>query len=295
MRKFYTYMFTALLFTASSAAQAEEDEGFEQLDILNIEEMEKRIMDKHLEDMTKPVAARPIPKKVAKPVKPQPLIESEIPEYAPPTGTELPDLIARISYLEEQNRNLNGTVTRLEYEIEQLKTAPKQTAEPSEKSLERASQQYVTRPGDVNEQYVIKVEDAAGATEEVDSEERDFDAAVAEISAQNLPAAKDKFKSFITVNPDSERVDEAYFWLGEISMDEADYKSAALNYLKSYKADKNGKRAEEALLKSSTALGKLGKKEEACRNLTTLKAMETLQDLLREQANSEAIKLGCKN
>jgi len=313
MRKLYICLFSAFLIIAASPALAEDDfitDDYENLDVLNIEEMEKHIMDKqnmdrHIEHMQDPKIARLMAKKVSKPQKPtqpSPLIENGLPEYSPPTGSSMPDLVARISYLEEQNRNLNGILARLEHEIEQLKTAPAK----DDKSLKAASEQYVARPGDVNAEYVIKVD---GVTEddgevgvgvdgevggEVDLEEQDFDAAVADISAQKLPAAKDKLKNFITVHPKSERVDEAYFWLGEISVDEADFKSAALNYLKSYKADKNGKRAEEALLKSSTALGKLGKKEEACRNLTQLRKMETLQDLLREQANSEAIKLGCK-
>ena len=69
MQKLHIYLFSAFLFAAATSAQAQDDEAFDQLDVLNIEDMEKRIMDRHLEEMTKPQVARPIPQKVPKPAK----------------------------------------------------------------------------------------------------------------------------------------------------------------------------------------------------------------------------------
>lgn len=287
MQKFYiaTLVGFLALFSGSQVADALEGDddtldmiGFEDVEGLARENYEQQI----LEDEVARQSERTSPK---------------LPSYSPPTGDSLPDLIARIGYLEEEMRNLSGEVTRLEHELEQVQKNNAARVVGNEKSLKGVAGQYIVRPGDVNEEYVIKVEDNdLGADEEdaAELEEADFDAAIADVSEQNLAAAKDKFMAFTTVYPESEKLNEAYFWIGEICMDENDYKGAALNYLRSYKADKEGKRSEEALLKSSTALGKLGKKEEACRNLTTLKTMEGLQEVIKAQANSEAIKLGCE-
>jgi TolA-binding protein len=272
------FIYTLAIFLFANLANA-QDADDEILDVLSAQEMERQIQSRQKIERIQGV-------------------EHEAPalEYSPPSGDSVADLIARLNYMEEEMRNLNGQIANLQHELKNVSTRVDESSK-----LITESEKYVARPGDVNDKYVIKVDGAevqAGEEAEVEDlavkEEEDFNAAISKISAQNLADAKMSFSEFIANYPESEKLADSYFWLGEISMDEAQYKESALNYLKSYKADKQGKRAEEALLKSSTALGKLGKKEEACNNLTTLKNMEGLQDLIKEQATSEAIKLGCK-
>jgi len=270
-------MLSILIF--ANFAQAIEpilDSEDEMLNVLSAQEMERQIQNRSKIERVQNV---------------------QVPElgHASPTGDSLADLIARLGYMEEEIRNLNGQVAELKH---QLKTVNTQIAET--KALAVESEKYITRTGDVNDKYVIKVDGAEGEIASLEAseqdpaalEEADFNAGVAQISEQNLPAAKKKFTEFLGTYPKSDKRADTYFWLGEITMDEGEFKESALNYLKSYKEDKQGRRAEEALLKSSIALGKLGKQEEACRNLTTLKNMDGLQDLIKEQATSEASKLG---
>jgi tol-pal system protein YbgF len=269
MKNRFIYILAIFLFANLAHAQDVDDEV---LDVLTAQEMEKQIQ-----------ARQKIEKLQG--------VENDAPalEYSPPSGNSVADLIARLDYMEEEMRNLNGQIANLQNELKNVSTKVEESSK-----LITESEKYVTRTGDVNDKYVIKVDGAEAQEDPAIKEEEDFNAAVSKISSQNLDDAKKAFAEFIANYPKSEKLADAYFWLGEISMDEAQYKESALNYLKSSKADKQGKRADEAMLKSSTALGKLGKKEEACRNLSTLKNMEGLQDLIKEQANSEAIKLGCK-
>ncbi len=292
MKFLYIYIVAATLITPSSSHAFDGS-----LDMIGIEGIEKKIANEINQKLfEKEVNSRSFESKH----RPSAGSSSDL------VGASVADLIARMTYMEEEVRKLRGEVSSLEFELEELQknkvaaTDSNQSAFQNGNSLEDAASQYVARPGEENAEYVIRVEDVLGEQAEADEavesdpEEDDFNAALAEVSNQDLAAAKERFLAFTNAYPESENLNESHFWLGEIAMDEADYKSAALSYLKSYKSDKTAERGKEALLKASTALGKLGKKEEACRNLTSLQKMQNLQALLRDQASSEAVKLGCE-
>lgn len=226
-------------------------------------------------------------------------------------GAGLAEVSARITYLEEQNRVLNGRISQLEHDLgaastklEELATRPIEAAQ--DKYVVRVPSDNPAQAGDLdgaaaqigddlaNSISAGELNSAAASVDTAAAEDELFKVALAEIGNQNYAVAKDKFADFNAKYPNSSRKSEVFFWLGEMGGEQGDHKEAALNYLKSYKSDKKGKRAEEALLKASIELGKLDKKQEACRNLKTLMTTDGTQEMLREQAGSEAIKLGCK-
>lgn len=273
-------MFFALSLAVSSPAFAYDDGEDEAIGVPSYDNIEQQIEQQQIEDFAAPPPKMHMPK------------ENRF--QVPVSGSNMADLVARMTYLEEEMRKLNGQVAQLQFELKAAKKAAIAKPKPEEKTND-SSDKYVSRDGD-EKPYVIKVgeDDLKTEPEVADEEKAIFDAALVQVSAQKLDDAKKQFAEFIKKFPESKNVADAYFWQGEISMDQSNYKDSALNYLKAYRADKAGKRAEESLLKSSIALGKLGKKEEACKSLTTLKTMEAAQEVIKSQATSEAIKLGCK-
>lgn len=206
----------------------------------------------------------------------------------------LADLSARITQLEEENRELYGKLEELEYQIKTISS--------NSSDLKNRQKYYVSEPGDANSEYVIRLDKTK--TQEVgeipfdkaakSEEEAAFNEAFAYIGKQEFEEAKKQLKDFADKNPNSKYAAQAYFWLGELAIKEKDQKSAAINYLKSYKSNPVGKRAPEALLKLSQSLSELNKIEDACKNLARfVSEFPNAHTDLIEKAKASNAKLEC--
>ena len=228
------------------------------------------------------------------------------------SASMLSDMSARITSLEEENRHLNGRIDELEYQLNNLTSEPPILPAQSlpaedmdegadytlgDRSISKSdamgerSGYYVTRPGEVNSEYTVKVPFETAPK----GDEAEFNSAFAHLGKEEYPQAEKAFSDIIKNNPESAYVGQSHFWLGEIAASKDDYNMAAIEYLKSYKIDPKGVRAAESTMKLAAALKKLGKNAEACKNYKRFetefpKAHENLRDEAREGVKT----LGCK-
>ncbi len=82
--------------------------------------------------------------------------------------------------------------------------------------------------------------------------------------------AQNDFETFIKQYPQSVLVGNAYYWIGQIYMQQKSYNKAAIEYLNGYKATPTSGRAMHNLIGLADALMQLGKTKEVCSTLNKL-------------------------
>ncbi|OGQ76444.1 MAG: tol-pal system protein YbgF, partial [Deltaproteobacteria bacterium RIFOXYA2_FULL_42_10] len=75
--------------------------------------------------------------------------------------------------------------------------------------------------------------------------------------------AIEKFAKFISLFPEHDLAQNAYYWLGEIYYAQKDYEKAVLEFNEVVKKYPNGKKVPASLLKQGMAFNELGNKKEA--------------------------------
>lgn len=110
----------------------------------------------------------------------------------------------------------------------------------------------------------------------------------------NYDQAEIALKAFISAHGDDPLAANARYWLGETHYVRADYQQAAQVFYEGFRADPQGPKAPDLLLKLGMSLGNLGKKTEACTTFQKVlsdypKAPTGIRDALRR----ESAKSGC--
>ena len=210
------------------------------------------------------------------------------------------NISARMTALEEQNRQLTGRIEELEYQSKQIEakleaaaTAPAPVPEPIAESTPAPTSEnpYVTKVGDENPTYVTKPE-----PEEPNlMMENDFDNAFTYVASEDYAKAKPALTEFIKKYPQTDLAGEAYFWMGEVAWSQKDYTNAALNYLKGYKEAPTGGKASENILKMALTLNQLGKKDEACKYVQRFETeFPDSHPSLKAKSSQAKTSIGCK-
>ena len=181
-------------------------------------------------------------------------------------------MFSRIQQLEEQNRKLKGELEEMENKTDKLEAENRVLKSDLKKTRDEAdaAKAAVPKPKVVIEP-VTEDEEPKVITKPVITEDStpndDFEKSFAYMSDGNTDEAKKGFNSFVKKYPSSSLSGEAYYWLGEIAYDAADFNNAAINYLKGYREYPKGTKAPENILKLALTLKELGKTDEACQNL----------------------------
>jgi TolA-binding protein len=148
------------------------------------------------------------------------------------------DISARMTALEEQNRQLTGRIEELEYYSKQLEAklaaAPAPTPAIAEPAPVASDNPYVTIVGDENPIDVTRPEPAAQPNSNI---EDDFDVAFSHIATEDYAKAVPALTEFIKKHPKTDLAGEAYFWLGEVAWSKKDYTN---NYHGKLKTTFNG-------------------------------------------------------
>jgi len=121
-----------------------------------------------------------------------------------------------------------------------------------------------------------------------------YQSAYEQILAGEYPAAEAGFAEFIADHPDSKRIADANFWLGEAQFSQGKYNDAAKTFLDGYKAYGKSAKAPEMLLKLAMSLAKLDSKDTACSTLRQVpKAYPKASRAIISKVASEQKRLAC--
>lgn len=94
-----------------------------------------------------------------------------------------------------------------------------------------------------------------------------YEAGMALMNARQFAQAEMSFRQFITANPRSPNLSNAYYWLGESYLRRNLFTDAAEQYLKIYQTYPQARIAPDALVKLAVSLRGLGQKTQACATL----------------------------
>lgn len=128
------------------------------------------------------------------------------------------------------------------------------------------------------------------------SEKQIYDLALAALKSRDFVGATQKFEEFINDYSSSSLISNAHFWYGETFYKQKIYDKSALQFLKSYMADKKGPKAHESLIRLAHSLSELGKVKESCNVITKFKKeFPKIQESKMQKMTELDSKLNCKD
>ena len=204
---------------------------------------------------------------------------------------EIQALLSRVELLEHK-------ISTLEQQIKSVNLSPNNLSQGKPKSPQDSNDSndvfdISTLNSDNNPRELIAKPSVAANN--VEDDKKQYDLALAALIENKLQIAEEKFAEFLTKNPQSSLVSNAYFWYGEVFFRRAIFDKATINYLKGYKHSPKGVKAADCLLKLAIALSELNnKKQEACGVLAKLEAEFPSRPAASiKRAKDIKIKLGC--
>ena len=139
--------------------------------------------------------------------------------------------------------------------------------------------------------------DQADQTASLNTKASDGDqyrSAYEQVLAGDYASAESGFTDFIAANPDSKRIADANFWLGEAQYSQGKYNDAAKTFLNAYKTYGKSEKAPEMLLKLAMSLAALDSRDTACATLREVaKAYPKASRAIITKVASEQKRLSC--
>lgn len=176
------------------------------------------------------------------------------------------DLQAQIETMRSEMAKMRGQNEQLTRDVADMQTRQKDLA----KGIDERLRQF--EPVSVQLDGLEFTADPA--------QKRDFEAALAKFRAGDFPGARTAFAGFVNAHPGSGYMPSARFWLGNTQYAGRDYKEAIANFRSMLNASPQHARAAEAALSIANCQIEL-KDPKAAR--------KTLEDLIRDYPNSEAV------
>lgn len=217
---------------------------------------------------------------------------------------------------------VNGEISRVTGELEQLEFRMRQHEQQSKQKLEDLEYRIIELEG--GDPSILFQEDApvqpqqqgslsepeqpsggtlgtlttnsAGQTvaaPAANAEQAAFDAGVLAAQAGRQGEAKDLLESFVTRYPDSPLAGEAYHWLGESYLAGGDYQSAASRFLDAATLYPSNAKAPDSLVRLGMTLSLLGQNQVACSTLAEVRQRYPGAAGAVQQADLEAQRAGC--
>jgi tol-pal system protein YbgF len=94
-----------------------------------------------------------------------------------------------------------------------------------------------------------------------------YQSAYEQVLAGDYASAEAGFAAFIAAHPESKRIADANFWLGEAQYSQGKFNDAAKTFLNAYKTYGKSEKAPEMLLKLAMSLAALDSRDTACATL----------------------------
>ena len=114
------------------------------------------------------------------------------------------------------------------------------------------------------------------------------------LDSRDYPAADAALRKFIGDHPNHPLASSAFFWLGEIYYERADYQRAAETYAAGFANYPSGYKAADTLLKLSLSLIELGRPSDGCTTLNQLRtAFPNAPINIQQRADQARASAGC--
>lgn len=121
-----------------------------------------------------------------------------------------------------------------------------------------------------------------------------YQSAYEQVLAGDYAAAETGFSTFIASQPDSKRIADANFWLGEAQYSQGKFNDAAKTFLNAYKTYGKSDKAPEMLLKLAMSLAALDSRDTACATLREVaKAYPKASRAIITKVATEQKRLSC--
>ena len=102
------------------------------------------------------------------------------------------------------------------------------------------------------------------------------------------------FEQFVNAYPDHARTGEAWYWLGETFFVRSDFTGAADAYIAALRAEPDGEKAPDALVRLAASLNGMGRQADACGTLERFDSQfPAASAASRARASREAVRAGC--
>ncbi|WP_417496951.1 tol-pal system protein YbgF [Maricaulis sp.] len=122
-----------------------------------------------------------------------------------------------------------------------------------------------------------------------------YDDARARLLDGDFDGAQAGFEAFVTDHGDDPRAGEAWYWLGETFFVRNDFTQSADAYIAALRADPEGVRAPDALVRLAASLHGLGRTEDACSTLARFgRQFPNASAASRDRASRESVRAGCQ-
>jgi len=221
-------------------------------------------------------------------------------------------LIITIQQLQDETRQLRGMVESQQYTINQLKSQQKERYKDLDRRISELMRQQSSSVSDElalgtlplapeAEAPAVKVEPEAASSNQVKSEnigssvettstttissgndQADYQAAFDLVRQRSFSDAISKFDNFLTAYPQSPRVPNAHYWLGELYLATSDLENAETEFQTVVKAYPDSRKASDALYK----LGILFKQKG-----DTAQSVSFMERVVKEYPESSAARL----
>ncbi len=184
---------------------------------------------------------------------------------------ELAEFRTTLEEINEKIKTLYGRIEAIEYKLQHRKenTDTKKTEESIRGNREKILQ--------IEKQLSL----ISGKPENDIGEEDSYKKAKDLFDKEKMEKAQTAFTNFIVDHPDSDRCDNARFWLGEIEYRKAQYRKAILEYQKVIEQYPSGNKVPAALLKQGISFHRINEKENA---------IVILKELIKKYPNSNEAK-----
>lgn len=111
----------------------------------------------------------------------------------------------------------------------------------------------------------------------------------------DFAGAQSGFESFLTDNPGHPQAGEAQYWLGETFFVQGSFDESASAYIASLRAQPNGPKAPDALVRLAASLHGLGRSQDACDTLARFgRQFPNAPAESRERAARESVRANCR-
>jgi tol-pal system protein YbgF len=200
-------------------------------------------------------------------------------------GMDAARLSTRLTKIEDHQRSLQGSLEETQHAIELLQQEIgklkadmdlrfNEIQEGLEKKSSSALKTQKKRKEPQKTKNTIEKEPEQNAAQQEVQEDTNSDhpleKARALFSANNYEEAQATVESYIATAPAKSDLAVAHYWLGESLFAQKRYEEAALAFVTGYKADAQGRRTPETLLKLARALVAVKKQKEARTTLRKL-------------------------
>lgn len=126
------------------------------------------------------------------------------------------------------------------------------------------------------------------------SDGNQYQSAYEQVLSGDYAAAESGFADFIASHPDSKKIADANFWLGEAQYSQGKFNESAKTFLNAYKTYGKSEKAPEMLLKLAMSLAALDSKDTACATLREVaKAYPKASRSIITKVASEQKRLSC--